>query len=410
MEYYRKFIYLLVSVFVHLTVIHDYWAGSLAAIYPGKWSSQFSIAIMLLMLLTFPIPFVKLGLQRGLFFGRLFLILAISAPLIEAPGTFSLLFMLHSFEGFFYFPRKMAFLLGGGYMLFLFWLFEAPVQLWGYYAPQSSPKFAAFVILSLNCLLGGVLGEFLAREQRQRLQEQRRIAELKDFNRYLAEANICLQDTAAQAELSSKFRERTRIAREIHDSIAYTLTNLIALLNAHRAEVMESGVAVSTKIEEARVLAREGLTDLRRALRALRPRENEGYNGLGSILRLAKVFQQATGIRIEVHYGEVPQYLGEPLERVIYRLVQEGLTNAFRHGRASEIFISFHLVHQGVEVLVKDNGCGAVLAPDAPVSGFGLVGIHERVTELGGTVKVSSKPGCGFTLQVWLPLAKEAEG
>ena len=410
MEYYRKFIYLLVSVFVHLTVIHDYWAGSLVAIYPGKWSSQFSIAIMLLMLLTFPIPFVKLGLQRGLFFGRLFLILAISAPLIEAPGTFGLLFMLHSFEGFFYFPRKMAILLGGGYVLFLFWLFEAPVQLWGYYAPQPSPKFAAFVIISFNCLLGGVLGQLLAREQRQRVKEQQWIEELKNFNRYLAEANISLQDSAAQAELSSKFRERTRIAREIHDSIAYTLTNLIALLNAHRAELMESGVEVSSKIEEARILAREGLTDLRRALRALRPRENEGYNGLGSVLQLAKVFQQATGIKIEVHYGEVPQYIGEPLEQVIYRVVQEGLTNAFRHGRASEIFIAFHLVHQGVEVLVKDNGCGAALAPDAPVSGFGMVGIHERVTELGGTVKVSSKPGCGFTLQVWLPLAKEAEG
>ncbi|TCL57718.1 signal transduction histidine kinase [Hydrogenispora ethanolica] len=409
MELYRKVVYTLINLLVHLAVLHDYWDSNLASIYPQKWSSQFTIAILLLLLLALPMPFGKPFLQQGLFFCRLFLILAISFPFIEYPGNFGLLLMLLAFEGFFYFSKRSAIGLGGLVIAFLYWLYSSPVQLWGYYTPQQSPKLVAFITLSLNCLLGGIVGELLSREQRQRQQEKELIGEMHSANRYLAEANIQLQDTAAQAELSSMFRERTRIAREIHDSIAYTLTNLIALLNAHRAEVQEEGQTVSQKIEEARMLAREGLTDLRRALRALRPRENEGYNGLGSILRLAKVFQQATGIAINVHYGQVPQYIGEKLEQVIYRLVQEGLTNAFRHGRASEVFIAFHLVREGVEVLVKDNGCGTATLPEAGVSGFGLVGVHERVSELGGTVKVHSKPGDGFTLQVWLPLPKEAE-
>ncbi len=412
MELYRKAIYTLVTIYVHLAILHDYWNGNLSQIYPSDWSKQFSIAVVLLLVLAVIMPYLRLYLQRTFFFGRLLLILAVSFPMVEYPGNFGLCYMLLAYEGFFYFSKATAIGLAVFYILFLVYLYLAPVLLWGYYAPKKALKWLALVTITPTCLLGALVGELLAREQRQRQLEKLRLEDLNAANRYLAEANIKLQDTAAQAELSSMFRERTRIAREIHDSIAYTLTNLIALLNAYRAEVQEAGQAVSVRIEEARALAREGLTDLRRALRALRPRDNEGYNGLGSILRLATVFEQATGIAIKVHYGQVPQYVGETLEQVIYRIVQEGLTNAFRHGRATEVFISFHLIRQGVEVVVKDNGCGVEVSGEAGTAGgggYGLVGVHERVQELGGTVKIFSKPGFGFTLQVWLPFSKEDE-
>lgn len=250
---------------------------------------------------------------------------------------------------------------------------------------------------------------FLVKEQRQRLKEKHLLEELQISNRYLAEANIGLQNVAVQAELASIFRERTRIAREIHDSLAYTFTNLIALLNAYLVQRQAKGRKIPTEVEKARDLAVEGLGDFRQALRTLRPRENESYNGLGSLLRLTKVFKQATGVEVTLNYGDVPQFIGESLENVIYRMAQEGLTNAFRHGKATEVFISLHIVADGIEVLVKDNGCGtSASSPASPTGGYGLIGINERVTELGGTVKIVSKSGSGFTLQIWLPLQKEA--
>ncbi len=237
------------------------------------------------------------------------------------------------------------------------------------------------------------------------MKEKQLYDQLYISNRYLAEANIGLQTVAAEAELSSIFKERTRIAREIHDSLAYTFTNLIALLNAFLVQKQATGQEVPAEIEKARNLALDGLRDLRQALHTLRPRENEDYNGLGAILRLTKVFKQATGIEVSLNFGDVPQYIGKPLEKVIYRAVQEGLTNSFRHGKATEVYISFYLVGEGVEVNIKDNGRGT----DSPTGGYGLLGIQERVDELAGKVNISSRPGNGFLLCIWLPFQEEGE-
>ena len=220
---------------------------------------------------------------------------------------------------------------------------------------------------------------------------------------YLANTNMNLQDLAARAELATMTKERTRVAREIHDTIAYTLTNLISLLDAYREKLQAAGEIIPEELAQARTLARDGLAEVRGVLRGLRPRGDEGYNGLGNIMRLVEVFRQATGVEVQLSYGDAPQFPGEALEEVFYRAVQEGLTNAFRHGRATQIFVSFCRIGEGVELTVRDNGQGA----ETLTGGFGLVGIRERVEELGGTVSIFTQPGYGFTLRVWLPLSKE---
>jgi signal transduction histidine kinase len=285
-------------------------------------------------------------------------------------------------------------------------LVHARPTLWSFTAPKVAFEMIEFVPTLIWCLLGGIVGQYLSKEHRMRMMEKELLDMLRNANLSLAETNISLQDTAAQAELASMLKERTRIAREIHDSLAYTLTNLTALLNAYSSRFCTKGFEIPEEIREAIILAREGIKDVRQVLRTLRPKENERYNGFSNINRLINVFQQATGIKVLLSFGEVPQFYDEKLEKILYRVVQEGLTNSFRHGKATEVLVSLHLVpDQGIELLMKDNGCGTTV----PTGGFGLIGINERVAEVNGKITISSKPDCGFTLKVWLPFPKGSD-
>jgi signal transduction histidine kinase len=401
-----KVVYAIIQIGIHLLVLYYYLNGSLAKLFPAQWSEQFITAVLLILALSLALLFLNFKtIQKGLFFIRMFFLMAISVPFTGNSGTFGLLYALQTFECFFVFKSKTAFGIVSFYILFLFWLVNQKIVLWDFYNPNSSAKYFTFAILFFHCAVGSAIGHFVDKEQRHLFKERQLFEEMKASTRCLVEANIGLQTVAAETELSSVFRERTRIAREIHDSMAYTFTNLIALLNAFLLQKKAKGQEVPPEIEKAKDLALDGLSSLRQALRTLRPSENENYNGLGSLLRLIRIFKQATGIAVNLNFGEVPQYIGESLENVIYRVVQEGLTNAYRHGKASEVYISLHLIGNGVEVNIKDNGCGT----DSPVDGYGLVGMKERVTELGGTVTINSKPGNGFILRIWLPLEKEDE-
>lgn len=402
---YGRIVFAIIQFFVHLMVIYYYEQGILSRLFPDRWSEQFEIAVWLLLGLSLVMLFIHYkNVQKGLFFVRMFFLMAISLPFTGNPGHFGLLYALQALECFLYFTNEIALGICGFYILFIFWLANQQVVLWDFYMPKQSAKMFAFFILSLHCLFGGAIGQFMAREQRLRSSEKQLFNELQISNRCLAEANIGLQNVAVQAELVSVFKERTRFAREIHDSIAYTFTNLIALLNSYLVQERIRGRSNSSEIEKARDLAVDGLSELRQALHALRPGEQGSYNGLGSILRIVRIFKQATGVEVKLNYGDVPQFIGEPLENVIYRAVQEGLTNSFRHGKATEIFVSFYQRDGGIEVTIKDNGRGTTSSSSG---GYGLIGINERVSELGGMVSIVSKPGNGFALRIWLPFPKE---
>jgi signal transduction histidine kinase len=393
-----------ISFLIHSLVLYDYWYGHFFALFPSYWSLQYTIAVLILTVLAIGLPFCKpLNLQRGLILIRMGLTLALTAPFIAKPGQFGLLYAILIFEGFFYFSIKTALSLSCVYMMIAGFLVHARLPLWSFTASRVNVDLFAFVPTSIWCLLSGIVGCLLAQEQRLQVTDQERLETLQNANLSLAEANMGLQDMAAQAELATMFKERTRIAREIHDSLAYTLTNLTALLNAYSSRFRTKGFEIPDEIHEAIILSRDGIKDVRQVLRTLRPKENENYNGLGNLHRLITVFQQATGIKVTLSYGDVPQFFDEKLEKIIYRLVQEGLTNSFRHGKATEVLVSLHLVaDRGIELILKDNGCGSAM----PTGGFGLVGINERVAEVDGKVNIYSQPESGFTLQVWLPFSK----
>ncbi len=387
---------------VHAAVILSFWWEGRWREYPQIWNRQYLISILLLMLIACFMLFLKsVALRQALFLVRVLLTAVSAVPSASHPGSFGLLYIILIFDGFVHCPGFIAYLTGLSCLAYLTVLAYSRVSVW--FRPAEPIDLGALISTWVECLLALMISLYLTREQRLHRRDLAKQRELRVFNQYLADTNIKLQDIAAQVESATVLKERNRIAREIHDTVAYTMTNLLSLLDAYRERLQSASQPIPEELIQARALVRDGLGDVRLVLRGLRPREEAGTNGLGMIWRLVKVFSQATGIAVQLEYGDAPQYPGKNEAEVFYRVVQEGLTNAFRHGQATEVFVYFYRLRDGIGLTIRDNGRGT----ETFTGGFGLLGIKERVEALGGSVAIASQVGNGFTLRVWLPLRTE---
>lgn len=228
---------------------------------------------------------------------------------------------------------------------------------------------------------------------------------LDDATLELAQTNMKLQEYAIAAEQEATIKERKRVSREIHDTLAYTLTNLVMMMEAAIDLTPPENCKLIHHLESARDQAKEGLIEVRYALQALRPVRVGGFNGLSAIQCLVKAFEKATQIKVELESANLPLFLGEEMDQTIYRLVQEGMTNALRHGKANYILIIFGKDDGKLYVTIKDNGLGS--DNNGAKTGFGLLGMQERIEKLGGQLEIHSIPKRGFTLKAWFPLTEE---
>ncbi len=215
-----------------------------------------------------------------------------------------------------------------------------------------------------------------------------------------------LQDVARKAGEEAAHVERHRISRDIHDISGYIFTNIISLMDAG----MSAGRCSQEKVEEifqtTRTQAREGLQETRRALQTLRGGGYSGPRGLEAIYRIKQVFQNITGVEVSIDAGNIPAHFGDDIDRMIYRTVQEALTNAMRHGRATKVRISLWLETDTLLLTVTDNGIGAKQI----VKGIGLAGMEERLAPYGGTLETSNPVEGGFRISIRLPIPKVLAG
>lgn len=217
----------------------------------------------------------------------------------------------------------------------------------------------------------------------------------------LSKINQDLQQYARTIDEEAISRERNRISREIHDISGYRFTNVIALMDA----AISMGGRDPQRLQElylaARNQARDGLLETRRALRALRADELHIKHGISAIYKICSVFQKVTGIKITIESGNIPNSFGPDIDMAVYRLVQEALTNAMRHGRATAVSIYFWIHDEMLEIVVQDNGIGA----QQVVKGIGLSGMEERLASFGGMLETGSVAEGGFRLKAQIPLA-----
>jgi signal transduction histidine kinase len=278
-----------------------------------------------------------------------------------------------------------------------------PIVGWNRVIPSPAlPDQISFAILALIITLLSALIRFLLDNQVFKTELNQY---LNDTTLQLAQANLQLQEYAVLVEREAKIIERKRLAGEMHDTIAYTFTNLLMMLEVAIALTAGDRAELKAHLEQARDLTKKGLAEARNALQALRPVYMKEESGLTAIYHLVQTFTQATRIKVDLNLGDAPPHFGAEADWAVYHLVQEGITNALRHGRANLIEISFYREGDGIRIRLKDNGCGLAKAPK---EGFGLTGMRERIEKLEGKLDCSSEPGKYFLLSAWVPL-KEGE-
>jgi signal transduction histidine kinase len=222
----------------------------------------------------------------------------------------------------------------------------------------------------------------------------------------LADANRRTQELLAELAASrdaqaqaAKLGERQRLAREMHDVLAHSLSGLILQLEG--ARMLASGNPADPRlpaaVERAHQLGRSGLEEARRAIGTLRDEELPGPERLAE---LARQFEQDRGVPCVVTVTGEPRPLGSEARLAIYRVAQEALTNVTRHATGtSQVAITLAYGPSAARLTVEDVG----LVPDpAGPGGYGLTGMRERAELLGGRL-TAAPTGHGFRVDLEVP-------
>ena len=205
-----------------------------------------------------------------------------------------------------------------------------------------------------------------------------------------------LRESRAETEREAAAAERGRLARDMHDVLAHSLSALALQLEGARLLARDRGTDpdVVAAIERAHHLAGSGLSEAREAISALRGDEMPGPERLDS---LAEGFGESVALSVS---GE-PRELASDAQLALYRTAQEALTNVSRHSAAEHVELRLAYEPEGTRLVVQDSGPAIGEAPSVG-GGYGLTGMRERAELLGG--RLSAGPtGDGFKVELWLP-------
>lgn len=275
-----------------------------------------------------------------------------------------------------------------------FFLFRAEP---GFQLTAVLPEAAFFFVVGLSFAAAVT---FVVKYRREKTIQERRADELVDTISRLMQANIGFQKYASEVEERSVLSERMRVSRDLHDTVGSTLTNLIMMMDTLEAMIHSERTSKALDIaRRARDQVEQGLEQTRTSLHELRQVKWPELKGLQAIHKLVRVFEDIVNVDIHVEYGNVRSDLGDDVETVLYMVVREGLTNAFRHGKASRIKIILFQHEEKLILTIRDNGEGAEEVKD----GIGFAGMRERIAPFGGHLYARNVVD-GFELQVMLTL------
>lgn len=223
----------------------------------------------------------------------------------------------------------------------------------------------------------------------------------------LAIANAQLRQYASRIEDQATLQERNRIARDIHDSLGHALTALNLQLEGALKFWQFDPNRSHKFVFEAKQLGTTALQEVRQSVSALRSDSWRSQPLDSAIDALAQAFYQTTGILPEVRW-QVPLSLQVPLEirTVVYRIIQEALTNICKHAAATEVCIRLEGTEAELHLVIQDNGHG--FSPEQNTTGFGLQGMQERTAALDGQLQIVSQPNQGCCIVATFPLPRES--
>jgi signal transduction histidine kinase len=197
-------------------------------------------------------------------------------------------------------------------------------------------------------------------------------------------------------------RERNRMARDLHDTLAHSLSALIVQLEALRARLVHDPAGAEEMVDELSALARRGLEESRQAIQALR-RDPMEVLGLEDALRdMLQALQIRSGIQATLNVAGEAYDLTDDENRTLYLIAEEALTNVERHASAGKVTVRLGFGLDRIDLLIEDDGTG--FEPGTVgLDRYGLTGMAERAKMIGATLEVDSQPGRGTRIWCLLP-------
>ena len=260
------------------------------------------------------------------------------------------------------------------------------ILLWGAAPSQAWENLFFSLLLWASWAVG-----LLTRRSRERAERLGRLAARMDAEREIAEA-------AAVAA------ERARIARDVHDSVAHSVSVMVLQVGALRT-TLEPGSRIAEVLQGVERLGRQSVDELRGLVGVLRETPEGPPTAAPSLARVSELLEEvrAAGLPVELEVHGEPRELPQAMDVSAYRVLQEALSNVLRHAGRVPTAVSLRHDAAALVVQVEDSGPVAPRASDG-VGGHGLLGIRERVALFGGVVEAGPLPGGGFRLSARFPL------
>ncbi|MHB8159484.1 MAG: sensor histidine kinase [Thermoleophilia bacterium] len=213
---------------------------------------------------------------------------------------------------------------------------------------------------------------------------------------------------AGASVIKAQEEERKRIARELHDETSQSLTGLVIGIRMVQEIVPDYMPDVQERLEDINDLAHATLNEVHTMAVRLRPSVLDDL-GLAAALRsYAKEYTENTGIPVEMQLLGLSNRLSPELETVLYRVIQEALTNVARHSNATSCRVTLRRKEQVVQGVIEDNGQGfdsqTAMLSDEKGRGLGLHGMKERIELVGGSLEFDARPARGTTIFIEAPL------
>jgi signal transduction histidine kinase len=259
-----------------------------------------------------------------------------------------------------------------------------------YYRPSGAPLSPPITVLVIQTVSFLTVGYFIST-----LMDR-----LKRQQKSLAQANAQLTHHASTLEELTISRERNRMARELHDTLAHTLSGLSVQLETVKAYWDVEPATAKRLLDQSLASTREGLQETRRALKSLRASPLDDLGLLLAVRQLAESTAERANLHLELRLPSAVPALSPPVEQCVYRVAQEAISNVAYHANAHTLRVELTYNGAQVSLTVADDGLGFDPRQAEQAGHYGLAGMRERAALVGGELVIKSQRETGTKVEL----------
>lgn len=282
-------------------------------------------------------------------------------------------------------------------MIFIFYLAVIFQSANPFYQNLQDSRVVNIVFNTLIVVGFGGVGIYVEEERSRKAEAQRLYDQLRVSEQELKEAYVRLEQYSNTIEEITLLRERNRISREIHDTVGHTLSTILIQLQALPFIIKASPLESGSMLDNLTEYTKNGIEDVRRAVKELKPTGFDTLNGIFVLRELIHIFEKSSSISVPFSVSKFSYELTSDQSFTFYRVLQEALNNSVRHGGATLIDVNMNFTEKEIYFRIKDNGTSCKNFK----KGFGLTGMEQRIRSLGGNITFYTENG--FEINIIIP-------